>query len=71
MKLKFFKKLNRKEIASESWKNYGVVIISKSIQSSIPLANEIAPEHELAIDNSTKYLDKIKNAGVVFLVNIP
>ena len=62
------KKLDRKEIASESWKNYGVVIISKSIQSSIPLANEIAPEHlELAIDNSTKYLDKIKNAGAVFL----
>ena len=62
------KKLDRKEIASESWNNYGVVIISKSIQSSIPLANEIAPEHlELAIDNSTKYLDKIKNAGAVFL----
>ncbi len=62
------KTLNRKEIASESWKNYGVVIISKSIQSSIPLANEIAPEHlELAIDNSRKYLNKIKNAGAVFL----
>ena len=62
------KKLDRKEIASESWNNYGVVIISKSIQSSISLANEIAPEHlELAIDNSTKYLDKIKNAGAVFL----
>ena len=62
------KKLDRKEIASESWNNYGVIIISKSIQSSIPLANEIAPEHlELAIDNSTKYLDKIKNAGAVFL----
>ncbi|MDC2965954.1 histidinol dehydrogenase [Alphaproteobacteria bacterium] len=62
------KKLDRKEIASESWKNYGVVIISKSIPSSISLANEIAPEHlELAIDNSTKYLDKIKNAGAVFL----
>ena len=62
------KKLDRKEIASESWNNYGVVIISKSIQSSILLANEIAPEHlELAIDNSTKYLDKIKNAGAVFL----
>ena len=62
------KKLDRKEIASESWNNYGVVIISKSIQSSISLANEIAPEHlELAIDNSIKYLDKIKNAGAVFL----
>ena len=46
MKLKtLLKKLDRKEIASESWNNYGVVIISKSIQSSISLANEIAPEH--------------------------
>ena len=62
------KKLDRKDIASESWKNYGVVIISKTIQSSISLANQIAPEHlELAIDNSTKYLNKIKNAGAVFL----
>ena len=62
------KKLDRKEIASESWKNYGVVIISKTIQSSISLANQIAPEHlELAVDNSTKYLNKIKNAGAVFL----
>ena len=62
------KKLDRRDIASESWKNYGVVIISKTIQSSISLANQIAPEHlELAIDNSKKYLNKIKNAGAVFL----
>ncbi len=62
------KTLDRKEIATESWNNYGVVIISKSIKSSITLANEIAPEHlELAIDNSKRYLDKIKNAGAVFL----
>ena len=60
--------LDRKEIASESWNNFGVVIVSKSIQSSILLANEIAPEHlELAVDNSVKYLNKIKNAGAVFL----
>ncbi len=60
--------LDRKEIASESWNNFGVVIVSKSIQSSILLANEIAPEHlELAVDNSVKYLGKIKNAGAVFL----
>jgi len=62
------KTLDRKDIASESWNNYGVVIFSKSIQSSIPLANQIAPEHlELAIDNSRKYLNKIKNAGAIFL----
>ena len=60
--------LDRKEIASESWNNFGVVIVSKTIQSSILLANEIAPEHlELAVDNSVKYLNKIKNAGAVFL----
>ena len=62
------KTLDRKEIASESWNNFGVVIVSESIQSSISLANEIAPEHlELAVDNSVKYLNKIKNAGAVFL----
>ena len=62
------KTLDRKDIASESWNNYGVVIVSKTIKSSIPLANQIAPEHlELAIDNSRKYLNKIKNAGAIFL----
>ena len=62
------KKLDRKDIASESWNNYGVVIISKTIKSSISLANQIAPEHlELAIDNSKKYLKEIKNAGAIFL----
>ena len=56
------------DIASESWNNYGVVIISKTIKSSISLANQIAPEHlELAIDNSKKYLKEIKNAGAIFL----
>tara|TARA_Y100000813_G_scaffold164392_1_gene125426 strand:+ start:94 stop:1389 length:1296 start_codon:yes stop_codon:yes gene_type:complete len=62
------KTLDRRDIASESWNNYGVVIVSKSILSSIQLANQIAPEHlELAIDNSRKYLNKIKNAGAIFL----
>ena len=61
-------KIDRKDIASESWNNYGVVIISKTIKSSISLANQIAPEHlELAIDNSKKYLKEIKNAGAIFL----
>ncbi|MAI29591.1 MAG: histidinol dehydrogenase [Rickettsiales bacterium] len=62
------KTIDRKDIAGSSWNNYGVVIISETIQSAIPLANQIAPEHlELAIDNSRKYLNQIKNAGAIFL----
>ena len=40
----------------------------KDIESAIDMANEIAPEHlELCLDNAYTYLDKIKNAGSVFL----
>ncbi len=60
--------LSRKEIAQDSWNNYGVIIVSKSINSAIEMANEIAPEHlEIAVENPRKYLSKIKNAGAIFL----
>ncbi len=61
-------KLSRSEIARTSIDDNGKIIIAKNIDSAIELANEIAPEHlELCIENAYNYLDKIKNAGSVFL----
>ncbi len=61
-------KLDRSEIARTSIDDNGKIIIAKDIESAIALANEIAPEHlELAISNAYDYVDKIKNAGSVFL----
>ena len=60
--------LLRKEIARESIDNYGKIIVTDNLQSAIDVANAIAPEHlELCLDNAFEYLDKIKNAGSVFL----
>jgi len=65
---KFLEKIQRKEIAQESWNNYGAIIICRSLKNSVELVNRIAPEHlEIALDSPRKYLKKIKNAGAIFL----
>ena len=60
--------LPRKEIARASIDDNGKIIIVKDIERALELANQIAPEHlELCLDNAPEYLDKITNAGSVFL----
>ncbi|MCC6027193.1 MAG: histidinol dehydrogenase [Archaeoglobus sp.] len=44
------------------------IIVVKSIEEAIKIANEFAPEHlSIFCKNAEKYLGKIKNAGSVFL----
>ena len=60
--------LSRKEIARESIKNNGRIIITKTLDEAIEISNEIAPEHlEICIDDPFSVLSKIKNAGSIFL----
>ncbi|MCL2508916.1 MAG: histidinol dehydrogenase [Oscillospiraceae bacterium] len=60
--------LPRREIARKSIDNYGAAIIVDSIEAAIDLSNEIAPEHlEICVDNPFDYLDRVTNAGSVFL----
>ena len=60
--------LDRREIAAYSIDNNGKIIVADTLMKGIEIANEIAPEHlELCVDNPFDYLDKIKNAGSVFL----
>lgn len=60
--------LERKEIARASIEAAGKIIVVSSISDAIDIANELAPEHlELCLDNPFDYLEKIKNAGSVFL----
>ena len=67
------KLLPRYEIASSSIENYGKAFIVESLDEAVELANEVAPEHlELAVDNPFELLDKVKNAGSIFLgKNVP
>ncbi len=60
--------LDRREIAAYSIDKNGKIIVADNLMKGIEIANEIAPEHlELCMDNPFNYLDKIKNAGSVFL----
>ncbi len=60
--------LSREEIARVSIENNGKIIITESIDEAISVANDLAPEHlEICVDEPFKYLDKIKNAGSVFM----
>ena len=60
--------LPRQEIARASIDNNGKIIVADNICDVLEVANEIAPEHlELCVDNPFDYLDKIKNAGSIFM----
>ena len=61
-------KLARRDIARVSVDNNGKIIITENIEEAIAVANDLAPEHlEICVDEPFKYLDKIKNAGSVFM----
>ncbi len=60
--------LARKEIARASIDDNGKIIVAENISEAIGVANELAPEHlELALEKPFDWLDRVKNAGSVFL----
>jgi len=60
--------LARKDIARESIKKYGTVLVVDNLDAAVGLANRIAPEHlELQVKEPFEYLGQIRNAGAVFL----
>ncbi len=62
--------LPRREIAKSALKNYGAIVIVKSVSEAVKLANKIAPEHlELCVKDPDSILEQVENAGAVFLGN--
>ncbi|MBQ7330787.1 MAG: histidinol dehydrogenase [Oscillospiraceae bacterium] len=60
--------LPRQEIARASIENNGKIIVAENIDDVIAISNEIAPEHLiLCVDNPFDYLEKITNAGSIFM----
>ena len=61
-------KLSRKDIASKSIQNFGIIMIVPEIGTAIELSNRLAPEHlELLVKNPFEYIEKIRNAGAILL----
>jgi len=59
---------SRKNIIEKSLARYCAIIATKSIDEAINIANSFAPEHlELMVKNPKKTLEKVRNAGSVFL----
>lgn len=60
--------LERNAIAEISIADHGKIYLTEDVESSIQVANLIAPEHlELLVPDPESYLDQIRNAGAVFL----
>ena len=62
------KGLPRQAIAAESLKNRGKIITVTSVDEAIELTNLYAPEHLcLMVDKAASYIDKVSNAGCIFV----
>ncbi len=58
----------RKNICTQSIKNWGLIVICDKIESCIELSNQFAPEHlEIITAEPRKLLESIENAGAIFL----
>ena len=61
-------RLPREKIARKAVDNNGKIIIAESLEKAFEISNELAPEHlEIFLDDPFMYLDRVKNAGSVFL----
>ncbi|MFS0783619.1 histidinol dehydrogenase [Bacillus sp. 1P06AnD] len=60
--------LPRKEIASQSIKEYGKIVVAETMEHCIEAVNDIAPEHlEIVTADPMSLLGKIRHAGAIFL----
>ncbi len=62
------RELPRYSLIAESLQNRGLIVVVNTVDEAIELANLYAPEHlHLMLDNADKLVEKITNAGTVFL----
>jgi len=62
------KGLERRAIAAASWRDFGAVILVRTLDEAIPLVDAIAPEHlEIAAAGADGLAERIRNAGAIFI----
>ena len=60
--------LPRADIARASWNQFGAIILVKSLDEAVPLANAIAAEHlEIMTRDPEALSAQIRNAGAIFI----
>lgn len=60
--------MSRREIIEASLRDYGTVIVCRSDEEMVALANDLAPEHlEVMTKAPMEYVGRLDNAGSVFL----
>jgi len=61
-------RLPRGEIAGESWREHGAIILVPALEAAAALVDRVAPEHlELAVAAPEALAAAIRNAGAIFL----
>jgi histidinol dehydrogenase len=61
-------KLPRREIAAQSLRDNGALIITDTLEAAVDLANRFAPEHlELLVRGPASLLPHVRHAGAVFV----
>ena len=62
------KTLTRRDIAAQSWSNFGAVIVVNDMGQATVLSNRLAPEHlELCVVDPDAMASDITHAGAIFL----
>jgi len=62
------KQLTRGKVAGASWRDFGAVILVRSLDEALPLVDAIAPEHlEIMATNAEALAGRIRNAGAIFI----
>jgi histidinol dehydrogenase len=60
--------LPREAVAGASWRDFGAVILVRSLNDAVPLVDAIAPEHiEIVSEQAEGLAKRIRNAGAIFL----
>jgi histidinol dehydrogenase len=61
-------RLNKKELAGESLKKFGAIVLAQSMEQAVGIANDYAPEHlEILAKDGNLIAGRITNAGAVFV----
>jgi histidinol dehydrogenase len=65
---KRLKTLERREIARQSWRDFGAIITVRDLDEAIALSDRIAPEHlEICVADADALAAQVTHAGAIFL----